>query len=147
MPGGEAVAAPAAEPPAPAAKPARQDSDTQVAALERSVGDAKAIETFLRTDYLPPDTNAMREAVKRVYGEPAKLFGTELDLDAITRIKTDWFAQFSSWSLVLEPGSLEITQRGELRADVSFAMSYDYQPKANRRDTSPAARGSSSSWS
>ena len=114
------------------AKPAApKDSGTQVAALERSVGDAKAIENFLRADYLSPDTNAMRDAVKRVYGDSAKLFGTELDLDAITKIKTDWFAQFSSWSLVLEPGSLEITQRGELRADVSFAMSYDYQPKAN----------------
>ena len=134
MPGGEAVAAATTEAkPAQAqqaeAKRGARDSDTQVAALERSVGNAKAIETFLRTDYLQPDTNAMREAVKRVYGDSAKLFGTELDLDAITKIKTDWFAQFSSWSLVLEPGSLEITQRGELRADVSFAMSYDYQPK------------------
>jgi uncharacterized caspase-like protein len=129
VPAGEAVAAAA---PAAEAKPvAPKSSDTQVATLERSVGDAKAIENFLRTDYLSPDTSAMREAVKRVYGESAKLFGTELDLDAITRIKTDWFAQFSSWSLVLEPGSLEITQRGELRADVSFAMSYDYQPKDN----------------
>ena len=129
VPGGEAVAAAA---PATEAKPeAPESSETQVATLERSVGDTRAIENFLRTDYLSPDTSAMREAVKRVYGEPAKLFGTELDLDAITRIKTDWFAQFSSWSLVLEPGSLEITQRGELRADVSFAMSYDYQPKDN----------------
>ena len=49
---------------------------------------------------------------------PQELFGTELDLDAITKIKTDWFAQFSSWSLALEPGSLEITQRGE-RAPMS----------------------------
>jgi uncharacterized caspase-like protein len=126
-----AAAAPAAEakPAAPPPANAPAGSDTQVAALERSVGDTKAIENFLRTDYLQPDTSAMREAVRRVYGDRAKLFGTELDIDAITRIKTDWFAQFSSWSLVLEPGSLEITPRGELRADVSFAMSYDYQPR------------------
>jgi uncharacterized caspase-like protein len=128
VPGGEVVASAA---PAETTPAAPKNSETQVATLERSVGDTKAIENFLRTDYLLPDTNAMREAVKRVYGDSAKLFGTELDLDAITRIKTDWFAQFSSWSLVLEPGSLEITQRGELRADVSFAMSYDYQPKDN----------------
>ena len=41
-----------------------------------------------------------------------------LDVDAIVKVKTDWFAQFSSWSLGLEPGSLKVTPRGEQRADV-----------------------------
>ena len=76
----------------------------------------------------------MRETVKRLYAERAKIFGAELDADAIVKAKTDWFAQFSSWSLELVPGSLEITPRGEDRADVVFAMTYDYAPK----DTSAA---------
>ena len=122
MPSGEPV-----QPPKPAAEPA---PDTKVAALERSVGDDKAsIENFLRRDYLTPDTRTMSETVKRIYGSSATIFGTRYDADAIVKVKSDWFAQWASWSLGLEPGSLEITPHGEDRAEAAFAMRYDYVPK------------------
>ena len=104
-------------------------AQTQVAALERSVGDSKSVENFLVGEYLAPDGDAIREAVKRVYAPSVKIFGSELDNDAIVKLKTDWFAQFTSWSLQLEPGSLVVTPRGENRADAVFAMTYDYTPK------------------
>jgi uncharacterized caspase-like protein len=102
---------------------------TQVAALERSVGDSKSIEHFIESEYLAPDADAIRETVRRVYARSVKVFGSELDTDAIVKLKTDRFAQFSSWSLQLEPGSLEVTPLGENRADAVFGMSYDYTPK------------------
>jgi len=110
------------EGPAPEPKPAAEPAPaSQVAALERSVGDDKAsIESFLRRDYLTPDTRTMAETVKRIYGSSATIFGTRYDADAIVKVKTDWFAQWASWSLRLEPGSLEVT---------AFAMRYDYVPK------------------
>jgi uncharacterized caspase-like protein len=111
---------------APSPQPSQS---TEVAALERSVGETASIESFLRDDYLAPDTEAMRETVKRLYAERATIFGTRLDTNAIAKVKTDWFAQFASWSLTLEPGSLKVTPRGEARADVEFAMTYDYAPK------------------
>ncbi|TGQ70864.1 peptidase C14 [Mesorhizobium sp. M00.F.Ca.ET.186.01.1.1] len=116
---------PVAEP-----KPAAEPAPAQVATLERSVGDDKgSIETFLRQDYLAPDTRAMAQTVKRLYGPSATIFGTSYDADAIIKVKSDWFAQWASWSLGLEPGSLEVTPRGENRADAIFAMRYDYEPK------------------
>ena len=129
VPGGEPVVA-QAQPAAPAPAAA----GTEVAALERSVGDTQAIERLVRDEYLRPDTEAMAETVKRLYAERARILGAELDAAAIVKAKTDWYAQFSSWSLGLVPGSLEITPRGEDRADVVFAMTYDYAPK----DTSAA---------
>lgn len=123
VPGGETVAQPkpAAAAPAP---------ETKVAALERSVGDDKtAIEKFLRDDYLAPDAAAIRETVKRLYAPSATIFGTRYDSDAVVKLKTDWFAQFASWSFSLEPGSLDVTPQSENRAEAVFAMSYDYQPK------------------
>ncbi|MEO5755874.1 MAG: caspase domain-containing protein [Mesorhizobium sp.] len=116
-----------APPPKPAAAPAPA---SQVAALERSVGDDKgSIEKFLRRDYLAPDTKDMRETVKRLYGPSATVFGTPYDTEALVKVKTDWFAQFASWSFDLEPGSLQVTPRGEDRVDAVFAMNYDYVPK------------------
>jgi uncharacterized caspase-like protein len=112
--------------PAPSPPPSQS---TEVAALERSVGDTASIESFLRDEYLAPDTRAMPDTVKRLYADSAMIFGTPLDIDAIVKVKTDWFAQFESWSLALEPGSLKVTPRGEARADVEFAMGYDYAPK------------------
>ncbi|MER8806251.1 hypothetical protein NKI12_29120 [Mesorhizobium australicum] len=50
-------------------------------------------------------------------------------------VKSDWFVQWASWSLGLEPGSLEVTPQGESSAQAVFAMSYDYTPKDK-----PAAR-------
>lgn len=122
VPGGEPMLSPkVAAAPAPA---------PQVAALERSVGDDKAsIEKFLRQDYLAPDTRAMADTVQRLYGSSASIFGTRYDAAAILKMKADWFAQWASWSLGLEPGSLEITPHGEDRADAAFAMRYDYVPK------------------
>ncbi|QPC90721.1 caspase domain-containing protein [Mesorhizobium sp. INR15] len=122
VPGGEPI-----QPPKPAVAPAPA---SQVAALERSVGDDKSsIEKFLRRDYLAPDTKDMRETVKRLYGSSATVFGTPYDTDALVKVKTDWFAQWASWSFDLEPGSLQVTPRGEDRADAVFAMNYDYVPK------------------
>jgi len=103
----------------------------QVSALERSTGDRASIEDFLRRDYLAPDAGAMAETVKRLYGDGATIFGTTLDAEAIVKVKTDWFARWASWSFELEPGSLEVTPRGENRADAVFAMTYDYVPKDN----------------
>ncbi|MER9939527.1 caspase domain-containing protein [Mesorhizobium sp. M0088] len=121
-----------AEPQRPAAVPA---PSTEVAALERSVGDDKgSIEKFLRQDYLTPDTRAMSETVKRLYGPSAIIFGTRYDADAIVKVKADWFAQWASWSLSMEAGSLEVAPQGEDRAEAVFAMRYDYLPK----DTSAA---------
>ncbi|QND56883.1 caspase family protein [Mesorhizobium huakuii] len=119
------------EGPAPEPKPAAEPAPaSQVAALERSVGDDKAsIEQFLRRDYLTPDIRTMSETVKRIYGPSATIFGTRYDADAIVKVKTDWFAQWASWSLGLEPGSLEVVPHGEDRADAAFAMRYDYVPK------------------
>jgi uncharacterized caspase-like protein len=104
-------------------------ASSQVAALERSVGDKGSIETFLRRYYLAPDTKAMRDTVNRLYGSSATIFGTRYDTDAIVRVKTDWFAQWASWSFDLEPGSLQLTPHGDDRADAVFAMAYDYVPK------------------
>jgi uncharacterized caspase-like protein len=117
--------------PAPEPKPPAEPAPaSQVAALERSVGDDKAsIESFLRRDYLTPDTRTMAETVKRIYGSSATIFGTRYDADAIVKVKTDWFAQWASWSLGLEPGSLEVTPHGEDRTEAAFAMRYDYVPK------------------
>ncbi|RUU86254.1 peptidase C14, partial [Mesorhizobium sp. M7A.T.Ca.TU.009.01.1.2] len=116
-----------AEPQRPPAAPA---PSTEVAALERSVGDDKgSIEKFLRQDYLTPDTGAMSETVKRLYGPSAFIFGTRYDADAIVKIKADWFAQWASWSLSMVSGSLEVTPQGEDRAEAVFAMRYDYLPK------------------
>jgi len=121
------------EGPAPKPKPAAEPAPApapQVAALERSVGDDKAsIEQFLRRNYLTPDTRTMAETVKRIYGASATIFGTRYDADAIVKVKTDWFAQWASWSLGLEPASLEITPHGENRTEAVFAMRYDYVPK------------------
>ncbi|MER8820356.1 caspase domain-containing protein [Mesorhizobium sp. M0991] len=121
VPGGDT-----AQQPKPAVSPAPA---SQVAALERSVGDKGAIEKFLRENYLAPDARRMRETVKRLYGSSATIYGTRYDSEAIVKVKTDWFAQWASWSFGLEPGSLEVTPHGKDRADVVFAMSYDYVPK------------------
>lgn len=113
-------------PPVAAAPP----QDTQVAALERSVGDAASVEDFLTRDYLRPDAASMADTVRRLYAAPATIFGTPLDEASIVKVKADWFGQFASWMLMLEPGTLKVTPRGEGRADAEFAMSYDYLPKA-----------------
>ncbi|UVK40336.1 caspase domain-containing protein [Mesorhizobium sp. AR10] len=120
---------PSGEPVAEARPAVDPAPSTQVAALERSVGDKGSIETFLRRQYLAPDTQAMSDTVKRLYGPSATIFGTRYDADAIVKLKTDWFAQFASWSFSLEPGSLQVTPHSEDRADAVFAMAYDYVPK------------------
>ncbi|MEI9408127.1 caspase domain-containing protein [Mesorhizobium salmacidum] len=113
--------------PAPATPPA---PSTQVATLERSVGDDKsAIEKFLRDDDLSPDVKDMRTAIQRLYGPSATIFGTPYDTETLVKVKSDWFAQWASWPLGLEPGSLEVTPHGESSAQAVFAMNYDYRPK------------------
>lgn len=113
----------------PPAEPAA--AQTQVAALERSVGDVSAIETFLRRDYLSPDTGDMAATVRRLYQPSASIFGAQLGADAIVKAKTDWFGQWASWSLALDPATLSVTPRGENRADAVFEMTYDYVPKTD----------------
>ena len=125
VPDGSAPA-PVANAPAAAAP---SQGTVAVAALERSVGDAGAIEEMLRRDYLLPDPAAIPETVRRLYGPTAKLFGVDYGIDAIVKAKTDWFAQFASWTLALEPGTLVITPRGETAAEAIFSMRYDYLPK------------------
>jgi uncharacterized caspase-like protein len=127
VPDGTAMAAvpPSTEPVQPAAAP-----EVQVATAERSVDEAtEVIESMLRDDYLAPNVSSMRETVQRLYADPATVFGTPLAMEALIKVKTDWFSQFSSWSLMLEPGSLKITPRAESQADAVFFMSYDYVPK------------------
>lgn len=131
VPDGTAVAtAPApAEPSQPAAEPAPEPA-VQVATVERSIGETtRTIESMLRDDYLAPDIGSIRETVRRLYADTATVYGTPLGFDALVKVKTDWFAQFASWSLALEPGSLKVTPRGEDQADAVFSMSYDYVPK------------------
>jgi uncharacterized caspase-like protein len=89
--------APAASTPA-ASAPAADAKDTQVAALERSVGASKEIEHLVREEYLHPDTKAMEETVKRLYGDGATILGAKLDAAAIVETKKAWYAHFSSWS-------------------------------------------------
>jgi len=112
---------------APAAAPAQ--GSVEVATLERSVGDTAAIEEMLRRDYLLPNPDTIPETVRRIYGPTAKLFGVDYGIDAIVKAKADWFAQFASWTLTLEPGTLAITPRGENAAEAEFVMRYYYQPK------------------
>jgi uncharacterized caspase-like protein len=120
----------AGEAPAIAAAPAPAQPAVEVASAERSVGDSKAIESFLRDDYLAPDADRLPDMVRRLYADPATLYGQPMSLDAIVKAKADWFAQWSGWTLSLEPGTLEVTPRGEDGADVRFTMRYDYAPKA-----------------
>ena len=146
VPGGEAVAAAA---PATEAKPvAPKSSETQVATLERSVGDTKAIETFLRTDYLSPDTSAMREAVKRVYGDFRKTVRHRArprcdhqDQDRLVRAVLLVVAGAGAG----QPGdhaARRTARRCQLRDELRLPAEGQ-----RRRPTSPAARMSSSSWS
>lgn len=120
VPIGEAVARP--EPVAPAA------GQTTVAALERSVGDEKSVEEFVR-GYLTPDTAAIRDTVKHLYQSPATVYGSSFSLDALVEMKAQWFGQWSSWSLTLEPGTLQVTPSGANQVRAAFAMRYDYTPK------------------
>lgn len=117
-------AAPAQAPAPPPAPPA------QVASAERSVADTSAIEDMLRTRYLAPEPNGIDRFVRQLYAPSASIFGARMDQPAIIKAKADWFAYWSSWTLALEPGSLQVTPRGADRADVEFAMTYDYVPKA-----------------
>lgn len=118
----------AATQPAPVATPTAP-APVQMSSLERSTGDAGAIESFLREQYLVPDAKAIAESVGSLYADPATIFGTELAADALVKVKRDWFSQFAGWELALVSDSLKITPRGEDRADVVFDMSYDYAPK------------------
>jgi uncharacterized caspase-like protein len=119
----------AAAPPASAAT--QPEEQTEVASAERSLGDTASIESFLRDGYLSPDTDAIAQTVQRLYADNATIFGTPLDNAAIAKVKSDWFAQWASWTLALEPGSLEVAPHGKDSADATFAMTYDYVPKAN----------------
>ncbi|MBX3575800.1 MAG: caspase family protein [Rhizobiaceae bacterium] len=114
-------------PPAAAPAPA---PETQVAALERSVGDSTSIEALVRDDYLAPNPAALAETVQRLYASPATIFGTPYETPAIVAMKTTFFAQFASWTLALEPGTLTVTPRGEGRADIVFDMRYQYVARA-----------------
>jgi uncharacterized caspase-like protein len=118
------VSAGSPAPPKPAA-----DSPVQLSALARSVGDAASIESFLRDTYLSPDPSDIARSVRRTYAEEAIIFGSKLDAVAIGKMKGDWFAQWRSWSLELEPGSLSVSQLAKHRAAVDFTMRYVYDPK------------------
>jgi uncharacterized caspase-like protein len=112
--------------PKPVASAPRQDA--QVAALERSVGDDGSIERMISDGYLLPQPGKIDETVRRLYADKVTLLGAPMDIEAIVKAKSDWFAQFKSWSLTLDPGSLKVTPRGENRADAVFSMGYDYEP-------------------
>lgn len=120
--GGTAVAAAETAETAPAA--------IEVASLNRSLGDKRSVETFIRRDYLTVDKNKIEQTVRRLYAPEATIFGTPLSLDAIIKAKNNWFAQWSSWTLAIEPNSIQVTPAGADRVDVSFSMSYDYVPKS-----------------
>jgi uncharacterized caspase-like protein len=68
--------------------------------------------------------------VARLYVPAPTIFGTRLERDAAAAAKAGWFAQFASWTLELEPGSLVVAAHGENRAEAGFLMRYDYRPKA-----------------
>ena len=111
-------------------QPAAPPPPVQVAAVERSVGDPAAIETFLRQDYLGIDATTLDDTVRRIYADRASIYGAPYDLAAIVAIKNQWFSQFATWTLALEAGSVKVTPQGADRAEVVFAMSYDYVPKS-----------------
>lgn len=111
---------------APAHQPSVQ-SDDQVA-MARSIVDTSSIESFIVSGYLKPDGASMRETVRKLYADPALVYGTSLGFDALVKTKQEWFGQFSKWSLGLIPGTLTVSERGENNADVTFDMTYDYQP-------------------
>lgn len=119
VPGG--VVQPMAE-----AKPPAVD----VAAAERSVGDAGVIEDFVRNRYLAPDANDITGMVERLYVAAPTIFGAQIERGAAAAAKAGWFAQFASWTLELEPGSLNVVARGENRVEADFLMLYDYRPKS-----------------
>ncbi len=102
----------------------------EVAALERSVGDAGAIEDFVRNRYLAPDANDIAGMVARLYTPAPRIFGTRMERDAAAAAKAGWFSQWASWTLEMEAGSLAVAARGEGRAEARFLMRYDYRPKA-----------------
>ncbi len=110
----------------------------QVAALDgaspgnrgrRSLGAQSEIEHLIGSLYLAPDAGDMRATVGRLYGDPALVYGTSYDFEALVSIKSQWFGAYRSWSLSLEPGTLTITGQGASRALASFDMRYDYEPK------------------
>lgn len=119
VPGGAGVPVAETKPPA-----------VEVAAAERSVGDAGAIEDLVRHRYLAPAASDIAGMVKGLYVPAPTIFGTQVDRDAAAAVKADWFAQWSSWVLELEPESLTVAARGESRAEARFVMRYDYRPKA-----------------
>jgi hypothetical protein len=102
------------------------------------VGETGIIEGIIRDDYLAPNPAALRETVLRLYAPSATIFGTPYDAEAIVGLKTNFFAQFASWTLALEDGSLQVTPRGEGRADAVFAMRYQY---VARNKATPPAEG------
>jgi len=119
VPGGAAAPAPAPKPPA-----------VEVAAAERSFGDAHAIEDLVRSRYLAPAANDIGGMVRGLYAPTPTIFGAPVDRDAAAAAKASWFAQWSTWNLELEAGSLSVAARGEDRAEARFLMRYDYRPKA-----------------
>lgn len=129
VPSGDAPAVATAPAPAP---------EIEVAALERSVGDSGAIEAMVRDDYLAPNPALLADTVKRLYAPSATIFGTAYPSDAIIAMKTNFFAQFASWTLALEEGTLTVTPRGEDRADAVFSMRYQY---VSRDKAVPPAEG------
>ena len=118
VPGGAAPPAAEAKPPA-----------VEVAAAERSVGDAGAIEDLVRNRYLTPEAGDIAGMVKSLYAPTPTIFGALVDRDAAAAAKAGWFAQWSSWTLEFEAGSLSVAARGEDHAEARFLMRYDYRPK------------------
>jgi len=106
------------------------EAQQQVAALERSVADpAASVGRFLRDQYLASGNGDVTPRIREMYAAQATIYGAPMDIEAIVQAKAGWFAQWSSWTLALEPGSLTVTPRGEDRADAVFTMSYDYVPR------------------
>lgn len=113
-------------PPAAETKPPA----VEVAAAERSVGDAGAIEDLVQNRYLAPVAGDIAKMVERLYVPAPMIFGTRMERDAAAAAKAGWFSQWTSWTLELERGSLAVAARGESRAEVRFLMRYDYRPRA-----------------
>ena len=87
----------------------------------------------MRDRYLAPDAADIGASVRGIYADKAALYGAPLDIEAIVKAKSDWFRQWSSWTLALKPGSLAVTPVGGGRVNAVFDMAYDYVPKTGAR--------------
>lgn len=109
--------------------PPKPAAPAEVAGLNRALGDEGSVEDFLRRGYLAPAPGTVDRTVRELYAPKATIFGAPVALDDLVKAKADWFAQWESWALALEPGSLKVASQGRDYVTAVFAMRYDYAPK------------------